>query len=198
MTDAIHQTFDSAYPVEDFRNLHASIEFPFKEQNFPGVWVDYNPVQALQVVGVNHYEYDENAPGTSARKFTRWRFQGWATFALFALTSLERDRLYDEMVRVMAFGDENTATSRFRAYIEDNEFLAVNFDFDEIGQGGFSGTLGTPWGTEEMVYEAEIQMECFGEFVSDTQGPSLIPLSDIEIIPYGTFEEDPTDPDGWI
>lgn len=197
LTEAIKITFDADYPVAEFRGLHASIEFPFEKQNYPGLWVDYNPVGALQVAGVGHYEYDPNESGTSARRFTRWMFKGYATFTVVALSSLERDRLYDEVVRVMAFGDEQSATSDFRSYIEDNEFLAVNFDFDEIGSGGFANTLGTPWQTEEMVYEAEVSMECFGEFVSDSQGPSLVPLSDVDLIPYGDFEEDPTEPGGW-
>lgn len=197
LTEAIKTTFDAEYPVAEFRDLHASIEFPFEKQNYPGLWVDYNPVGSLQIAGVNHYEYAQDEGSPTARRYTRWYFKGHATFTVVALTSLERDRLYDEMVRVMAFGREDAATSQFRSYIEDNEFLAVNFDFDEIGSGGFANTLGTPWQTEEMIYEAEVSMECFGEFVSDNEGASLVPLSEVEVIPYGTFESDPTDPEGW-
>lgn len=198
LTEAIKRTFDADYVNPDFRNLHASIEFPMERQAFPGIWVDYSPIGNLQVAGIGHIEYaDPSSTGTS-RRYTRWRFQGEASFTVVALSSLERDRLHDEVVRVMAFGTEQSATSEFRTYIEDNEFLAVNFDFDEIATRGFANTLGTPWQSDEMVYEAEVAMECFGEFISDGQSLTLAPLNAIQVVPLSPHDEDPTDNQGWM
>lgn len=197
LVKAVKTTFDSAYPEPDFRNLHVSIEFPARQQDYPGCWVDYNPIGNLKRVGINHVEFDEESG--SGREFTRWRFQGEASFALVAMTSFERDRLHDEFVRVIAFGPEHSATSRFRQVIEDNEYLSLNMDFDEITVRGMSNTLGTPWQTDDMIYEVEIGTEVLGEFVADPVTYDLIKLTDIEIKePYTDQQDDPYEGDGWV
>ena len=197
--EAVKQTFDAEWVNPDFRNLHVSLEFPIKAQNYPGIWVDYTPIGPLQIAGVDHREYAEPSPvsGTS-RRITRWRYQGEASFTVAALSSFHRDRLHDEVVRMLAFGRENAASSEFREYIEDNEFLAVNFDFDEIVTRGFGSSVGTPWQTDDVIYEAEIAMECFGEFISDNQSATLLPFSSIDVTAYTDGQPDPTDQEGWI
>ncbi len=192
LTEAMKLTFDASYIEEDFRRLHISIEFPQENQDYPGMWVDYNPVGKLTKVGIGHIEYAEDGGEGTSRSFTRWRFAGEASFTVVALTSLERDRLHDEVIRVMAFGEETSSTQDFREYIENNEFLGVNLDFDEIGMRGFAATLGTPWQTNDMIYEAEIVMDCVGEFVTDEQTLTLIPLSEVKITSYDDKTSDPT------
>lgn len=199
LTDAIQRTFDDEYPIAEFQGLHASIEFPIEKQNYPSVWVDFAPVGNLERAGVAHIEYEADPGSTLGRSFTRWKFKGYASYTVAALTSLERDRLYDEIVRIMAFGNEASGTSDFREYIETgNEFLAVNFDFDEIATSGFANTLGTPWQTDDIIYEVTVTMECFGEFTADSNTFDLVSMSEVGYIPYGDFEEDPTDDEGWV
>lgn len=194
---ALEDTFDAHYPIAEFRGLPIGIEFPIEKQQYPGIWVNYTPVGPTRVAGVGHIEYDPNEAGTAARPYTRWFYQGEVSFTLVALTSLERDRLHDEVMRVLAFGRENPATSEFRATIEANEYLATGFDWDEVNIRGMAETVGTPWQTDDMIYEVELSMECFGEFVSDSQTATLIPLSAVEVTAYPDTEEDPTtDDDG--
>lgn len=197
LTKAIQLTFDAEYPIAEFRDLHASIEMPVNPQNYPGIWVDYEPMGQLRRMGVAHLEVDdENGLG---REFTRWQFQGHASYTLVALTSLERDRLHDEMVRVMAFGDEYPGTRDFKAYLMENNYLNMAFDFDEITVRGMTNSVGTPWQTDDMIYEVEIVMECFGDFVADHQTFDLIPLSEVRVHAYSDQEPDPTNPNsgGW-
>lgn len=198
LTEAMKLTFDADAVDRDFRNLNVSIEFPMERQHYPGIWVDFTPVGNLQVAGIGHREYAPVGADGGTRRISRWRFQGEASFTVVAMSSLERDRLHDAVVGVMAFGSENSATSEFRSYIEDNEFLAVNFDFDEITTRGFASSLGTPWQSDEMIYEAEIAMECFGEFISDAQSGTLIRLSEVDFTAFEDGQPDPTDPLGWI
>src|SRR5690606_15451698 len=168
LVTAVQDTFDSAYPVQEFRGIPVSIEYPMRQQDYPGIWVDYAPRQSLQVAGIGHIEYAED-DGEAARSFTRWAFAGEASFTLVALTSWERDRLHDEMVRVLAFGRENPGTARFRQTIEDNEWIGLTLDWDNISVRGMNQTVGTPWQTDDLIYETEIAMACRGEFVSDNQ-----------------------------
>lgn len=195
LVEAIKRTFDDEYPVPEFRGIHASIEFPMERQQYPGIWVDFNPVGNIQRAGIAHQEYADPSGEGHSRLFTRWRFQGEASFTIVAMSSLERDRLHDEMVRVIAFGTEQASTSQFRSYIEDNEFIAVDIDFDEITTRGFASSMGTPWQTDDMIYEVEVAVECFGEFISDGQTQTLLPFNSLEIFALAPGDPDP-DPDG--
>jgi len=197
LTTALRDTFDLGFPEEDFRNIKIGIEFPIEPQDYPGIWVNYTPAGPVRVAGVGHIEYDVNEAGSASRPFTRWFYSGEASFTIVALTSLERDRLHDELIRVLAFGRENPATSDFRKRIESNEFIACGFDWDAISIRGMSETVGTPWQTDDLIYEVELAMECFGEFISDSQDASLVPLSEVRVTPYpDTDPEPPEDGDG--
>lgn len=198
LVHALRKTFDREYPVAEFRDLHASIEFPMEPQHYPGIWVDFNPIGQLQIVGIGHTEYTAPTELGTGRGFTRWRFQGEASYTIVALTSMERDRLLDEVVKTIAFGRENQTTSQFRETIESNDLIACNFDWDEIAVRGLSSSVGTPWQSDDMVYEIEVAMECFGEFISDHETATLLPFSEVKITAYVEGEPDPTDPDGWI
>lgn len=199
LTEAIKRTFDAEYPEPDFRNIYVSPEWPIDKANYPGIWVDFEPTQELEIVGVSHVEHTEPSPAGARRSFTRWRFTGHAVYTIVALTSLERARLFDEVVRVMAFGTEQAQTSEFRSYIQDNEFIAANMDFDQIAIAGKGETPGTPWDTDEIIYEISVQMEVVGEFVSDGTSQTLLPLRLIQVEPYTTAEPDPSpDPGGWM
>lgn len=202
LVEAIKTTFDDQYPESDFQGVHASIEYPVEQANYPGIWVDYDNAQPLRVAGIDHKEalLDENGEETT-QKITRWRFQGYASFTITALSSWERDRLYDELVRVLAFGKEAPTTARFREFIENNDFIAANFDFDEIEDRGNTAAPGTPWGTDEIIYERTVNMEVLGEFVSNDLTGDLALLSRIIILPFvampGEEPELPAEPPEW-
>lgn len=188
LVDAIVQTFDAEYPEPDFRNLNASLELPIREQDYPSIWVDFNQAGDLKRAGVDHTEIDVQAG--LGREFTRWRFAGTAIFTVVAMTSLERDRLHDEMLRVFAFGNEFSATSQFRSIIESNPFIAMNLNFDEIGVRGNVNTPGTPWGTDDYMYEITLSLEGVGEFYADSQTFDLAPISEVRAYAFVEDYED--------
>lgn len=181
LTDAMKVTFDEDYPVAQFQNLKVSIEFPIERTDFPSIWVDFEMAGQLQNAGVAHQELAVG--NTTVGTLSRWRFQGYAVFTIFAFTSLERDLLFDEVLKVLAFGKEVSATAVFRNYIENNDLIACNFDFDQVAMGQMSTTPGTPWGTDELMYEVSVRMECLGEFVSDGLQIIKVPLSKITVLP---------------
>jgi hypothetical protein len=196
LTNGMKATFDNEYPVADFRDLTVSMEFPARKEDYPSIWVGWSPSGSVQTAGVGHKEYGDPTGGDGPEvEFRRWRFSGTATFTIVALTSLERDRLADEVIKVLAFGGESIdGREDFRGYLESNEFIGMNADFDQIEQQGVAETPGTPWGTDEVIYEITLGLRCLGEFVSAGQG-DLVPLSAINVIPYVTT--DPTSEGGW-
>lgn len=200
LVQALRQTFDDQYPSPDFRGLYASIEYPVEPQAYPSVWVDYDDTAPLTRAGVSHRETLEVQTGGDPLvvPYTRFRFEGSVSLTVVALSSLERDRLYDELVRVLAFGDEDAATVQFRRYIEDNEFIAANMNFDTLTARGNAAAPGTPWGTEEVIYERGLSVEIIGEFVADRTTGALVPLTRIEVaavVDTTTEEQVPDLPD---
>lgn len=198
LVKAMAETFGPEYPESDFRSLHVSVEYPDSREHYPGIWVDFDPTGQLTKSSVSSAEWADPASDGTTRQVTRWRFQGYATYTIVALTSLERDRLFDEVVRVMAFGPESGPTATFRYVIENNDLVACNFDFDEVGVRGTQAVPGTPWGSDEVIYETTVAMECLGEFISDGISPTLLPLSTIVLTPFSDRDPDPTTDQGWM
>lgn len=180
LVQAVVETFDQQYPVADFRDIHTSIEYPIEKQHYPGIWVDYDDTQPLRTAGVDHVETVVSS--TTVSRYRRWKYAGYVSYTVVALTSLERDRLCDEMIKVIAFGGQNPTTQRFRDYVENNELIAANFNFDEIEMRGNAAVPGTPWGTDEIIYERTINIAVLGEFVSDAETGDLVPLSAIHVL----------------
>lgn len=172
---ALRETFDATYPEETLRDLHVSIEYPVDQQDYPSIWVDYDD-SSLQTAGIDHIEIADDGTRT-----LRWRFQGYATYTIAALSSLERDRIYDELVKVIAFSRSSESAGAFRQYIENNDLIALNFDFDQIEPHGSNASPGTPWQTDEMIYERTIAMQVLGEFNTNIDTGTLVPLSKIVI-----------------
>jgi hypothetical protein len=101
-----------------------------------------------------------------------------------ALSSLERDRLYDELIKVMAFARVKESISEFRQVIENSDLIAMNGNFDVLRPSGDNAAPGTPWGTDEFIYEKSLSMDLIGEFVSDPDQATLVPLRLIKVRGY--------------
>jgi hypothetical protein len=175
LVEALRATFDEGYPDPDFRNLRVSPEYPIGEQDYPGLWVQYEDTDELQIAGIGHIEIVRLPDGREAPT-TRWRFGGTVTITCVALTSLERDRLYDGVVRTLAFAKVNQGVSEFRRLVENNDFVGMNGNFDQLRASGDAASQGTPWGTDEVIYEKSISFDLIGEFVSEPEFGDLVNL----------------------
>lgn len=184
MVEALSDTFAESADA-DLRAVKISIDYPLTQQAYPSIWVDYDDKDSLTIAGIDHQEYLDNGDGTFA-EVTRWKFSGEVSLTAAALSSLERDNLYDELVRIFAFGRLENPVPTFRDRIEVNDFLAINANFDELRPGGNAAAPGTPWGTEdEVIYEKTISFEVIGEFVSDPSSQTpLVALSAVLVQGY--------------
>ena len=182
LTTAVQKTFDSDYPVTEFQNLHVGIEFPIDRVDYPAVWVDFEPAGELHTGGISQILYTPPVNGLVS-PYKVWMFQGHASYTIMALSSLERDRLFDEMVKMLAFGTLDPQRSVFRQTIENNDLIATNIDFDRIEQDGATANAGTPWGSDDMLYEITLRVQCIGEFASDPAAAEFVLLSEIDFIP---------------
>lgn len=176
---ATQTMFGPDYPDPRLQSLHVSIEYPIKEQEYPSIWVTYDDT-ALRNAGIGHYEVIDD--GTYV---LRWYFEGVVSWTVVAFTALERDRIYDEVVKNIAFNriisSGSDDVSSFRKMVETNPFIAMNFNFDEIEPQGANAAPGTPWQSDEIIYERTLGLEVRGEFTVDLNTGDLVPLSKIQI-----------------
>jgi hypothetical protein len=135
--------------------------------------------------GIGHIEYFDDITGDPLpHPISRWVFQGTAQFTLMAFSSEQRDMLLDEVIKVLAFGEEtiDPARSGFRTSLSSQPYIGITPDYDELAISGMSETPGTPWGTDDMVYEATLSLEIgSGDFVSDEVTGEVLLISNIEV-----------------
>lgn len=177
---AIQKSFLASYPAPDpaggDRQVFVSVEYPVEEANYPAVWVDYEGSE-LRTVGIAYTETD--AQGNA---YARWRFAGHVVFTVVALSSNERDMLYDQLVAMTAFAAQSEFPSSFRTVIEDAPLVAAVWSFDTVEDRSPAAAPGTPWGTMDVIYERGFALQVIGEFVSDPNTYELVNLSEIQVV----------------
>ncbi|MEU6362283.1 hypothetical protein [Streptomyces albidoflavus] len=181
--EAVHAAFDDQYPVAEFRGLHCSLEYPVRAVQLPEVWVRYTDSAPLRQSGVAHVEDLSPTTGARVSPYTRWRFEGSWEFIVVALSSVERDRVYDELVATIAWSGYDSLRGRFRRYVERNDLIDMTIRTDEIESTGESAEPGTPWGTDEVLYERTLNIDLIGDFVPDPETGLIVPLSKIQVVP---------------
>lgn len=204
------QTFDGSYPIKEFQDLHVSVQYPEDITNFPGLLVDLQITEPLISVAIDPREFEPyEDPDTLETSYLqpvrRWQFAGYAEFTIYSLSTIERDRLFDECIKVLAMGDVTSNRSRFRQLVEGDDagdgYIGMHLQWDRITVTSIVDAAGTPWGTQDMVSEATLRVEMHGEFVSDRDTGTPVPLSGVAIFDVAPGEvADPPgndDEDGW-
>jgi hypothetical protein len=197
LVKAVADTFDSNYPLEVFQDLNVSTEMPVRKQDYPAIFVSFSPMGALANSGIGHVEMTTEDEGdTWGGPLLRWRFQGRAEFTIVALSSRQRDELVDEMIKVLGFGQTLPGRSAFRGTIEDNEFIGVDADWEHIHFLGTGESPGTPWGTNDWLYEMSLGLDMQGEFLTSPEegGEALQSLSRIDVYSWTDLEDAPSIP----
>lgn len=188
--EALQTAFDDQYPVAEFQGLRASLEYPVQEVQLPQVWVRYTDTEPLRQAGIAHAEDKDPVSGGRVPAYTRFKFEGSWEFVVVALSSVERDRVYDELIATVAFSGFDTRRGRFRSYLENNDLIDLTLRTDEIESTGESAEPGTPWGTDEVIYERTLNLDLLGDFAADPETGVIVPLSKIQIVPTVDFTLD--------
>lgn len=178
--EAIRQSFQARYPEPDpdggGRGVFVSVEYPVDEASYPAVWVDYEGSE-LRTVGIAYTETD-----ASGNAYARWRFAGHVTFTVVALSSNERDMIYDQLIAMTAFAAQSQFPSGFRKAVQDAPLIASVWSFDSVEDRPPSAAPGTPWGTMDVVYERGFALQVVGEFASDPNTAQLVSLAEIQVV----------------
>jgi hypothetical protein len=172
--NALEGIFGSEYRNPNFQNLHCSVEYPVDVQDYPSIWLQYDDA-LLTLAGIAYTELDDN------QLLSRWRFEGYIEATVVALSSLERDALYDELISQIAFSSQTIQPSAFRTIIEADPLIATNWSWDNVEARGKAASPGTPWGSEEIIYERTLALQVLGEFVTNPVTTDLVSLREITV-----------------
>jgi hypothetical protein len=180
---AIEQSFLAQYPAPDAEGgsaaavqPHVSIEYPVDQVNYPAIWVDYEGAE-LRTVGIAYTQMDDQG-----NAYARWRFAGHVTFTIVALTSNERDLIYDQLISMTAFAAQSDFPSVFRQVVENAPLIASVWSFDSVEDRSSAAAPGTPWGKMEVIYERGFALQVLGEFVTHPSTQALVNLSEIQVV----------------
>lgn len=185
IVEGLRETFDDLYPNAYFRNVNVELDYPVENQEYPAIFVSYDDASPLRRAGISMVEYKSPTTGNEVLPFARWHFQGNISITVVSIaTALERDELYDQVVGVIAFGREDpTLIGRFHTYVDGNDLIASTLQTDIINPMAASAAPGTPWGTDEMMFERTLSLEIVGEFVPDMANGELVKISRIIVTP---------------
>lgn len=198
VVEALRPVFEN-HVDEMQRRTKITIDFPKTQAQFPAVIVRFFG-RGINNAGVGHTERlaDKNDPPNHF-KYKHYFWSGDLEFAVYALTSLDRDLISDTLVQIVAMGDLESYTNLFfrRIYADERyypdaetNFIAVNSD--QIQDFGESQTQ-TPWQAEDdLVYQVSYRVSASGEFYSLPHGPHGFVE---KVTPYSwikDFEEEPT------
>jgi hypothetical protein len=183
MVEILSEIFDGDTIGDDFGGgkTWIGMEYPAETTNYPGIWVDFTTSVDLQAAAIDPYEFlPQVLSDQGLRKVQRWRFAGTYSFTVVGMSSLERDNLLDTVIRVIAFGSAGLSMD-FKHLVEQNDLIGLTMQYDRFGLVGGSANPGTPWGTEDVVYEETVQIDCEGEFLSDPATGAIVPLSQVVV-----------------
>lgn len=188
-------------------SIHVDMEYPKELVNYPGIWVQFS-LNTLRPSGIGMMVEDRES-GDTLQQFT---YTGRVSLTLVALTSLERDRLADHIISMLAFSrvpnprllTENGKGESFSSLYEEfdrNPYVSMTVNSDEPKPGGQSVTVGVPWDETQLAYEDQYSFDVLGEFMLVTTNEGFYRLSRIDIYHeamLGGMAPPQADPEGWV
>jgi hypothetical protein len=158
------------------------MEYPIEKENYPGIWVQFSFNEIVQA-GVGHEPLLRTVTAAATgsipeqvnwEPMREFQFKGRVTLTIVALTSLERDRIADAVITMLAFSrppesvltKANEDTRQFRQLIDSlarNPYVSLTLNHDQIIPGGQAMTTGVPWDEEIPGYEDTYSFDILGQ-----------------------------------
>lgn len=177
---ALRNTFTAEYPDPILRNMSVEMEYPAKEEQYPGIWVEFS-FRDVQSIGLGNPVF--TTPDTKQR-YQLWMFGGTVTLTIVALTSKERDTIADKVIQMYAFHTLNAKANNFRNFLAEWPYITMSVNNDVLRPNGQSNTVGAPWSPDILVYEDAYSFDIVGQFASDFPTGELVYLREIRTKPY--------------
>lgn len=179
-----------------------TLEYPEEAEEWPTILVQVRPT-TVQWTGIMPDEIidasldkgvpvidrttDDDSPlnpNPSYKLIRQGRFEGTCMLQVLALTSMERDRMWDNLVKLLLMGRKKSPTINFYTTVESHDLVGITIMEGSIRPVGDSIAPGTPWDPELLSYEAAVEFDMVGTFYADEYTEDLVPLSDAEAFEY--------------
>lgn len=200
-TQALRPVFKN-HPDPLVATTQVTLDMPLTEQEYPSVVIRFYE-RDFKNMGVAHEESietkDLNGDFTGRyQKYKHYLYHGDVEFAVYALSTYDRDLISDALVQILTMGDAEIYTNAFlaRLYTSDEMQASgstshfVNLNTDSI-QGFGENQAPAPWGPEDkVVYSSSYRANMSGEVYSRTvPNVDYGLLERVEIYPYMTSLE---------
>lgn len=191
--EALRATYDSEW-INDVTLTHynvnrpvpnrITVEYADEEQDWPFILVQISP-SVVQWTGITPDEvFETGDPNFPLVKVREGYFEATVMLSIYALSSESRDRMYDNMLKVVMMGRKNAATKDFFTSLENQDLIGMTVMEAEVSPVGDSISVGTPWNSEQIAYEASVQFQVIGRFYAPEYDEQLIALSGARVFPY--------------
>lgn len=186
IVEALRATFDSDF-TDSPKPRKVSIEYAEDRQDWPFILVQVH-VNTVSWTGL-YPDIEVLSPGGDSVQVVReGMFDGTCDLSVYALTSEERDRIWDHLVQLFLMGRTRTPTNDFFSTIQTHDLIALTVQEGEVRPIGDSIGMGTPWDPEALTYEATLQIAFTGQFFADETTRTLLPLSTVSVEEPGIEE----------
>lgn len=183
--------FDKPYP------RRISIEYSEEAEDWPFVLVQVRP-SLIQWTGITPDEIINAGPEDSPtwKRIRQGRFEASCMLQIMALTSAERDRIWDNLILLIMMGRTRSLTRSFHSTLETNDLVGITINEASVRPIGDTISVGTPWDPEMLTYEATIEFDMTGVFYADEFNEDLVELTTARIYPYLPIDPIPGENDG--
>ena len=180
--------------------LEIDMEYPMELVNYPGIWVQFS-ISKLNRVGISHEVMTKTIENEGTPEewinwepVQEWGFEGRVSLTVVAMTSLERDRISDTLLTVLAFArppslvltDPKRDTKQFKSLITElakNPYIFMAINTDEIVAGGQSMAQ-APFDPENfLTYEDTYSFDVMGQFAIKFKHDGTYTLTKIDEVP---------------
>jgi hypothetical protein len=184
---------DSPDPILAKLAGNVEMEYPAEPAKYPGIWVQFS-MRKIERSGISDIKRT-----VLGEPYMLGMYEGSVTLSIVALSSLERDRISDQIVKLFLFRETNETSALFFNRLQTQSLINFTVNQDSLNPSGQTVTIGAPWQQDLLVYEDGYSFNLVGHFASDPTTTELVPLSDVIATAIEVTiepEEDPFQDDG--
>lgn len=172
--------------------IYVDLEYPMRKEQYPGIWVQFS-VTKLNRTGIAHEIWTQAEDGRWT-PIQEWMFNGRVTLTIVALKSLERDRIADAVISMLAFSrtpelvitQPDVDTKQHRALLtalDQNPYVSMTLNTDVITPGGQSASMDVPWQQDVLAYEDSYSFDLLGNFNIKFNNDGAYTLARVDHVP---------------
>jgi hypothetical protein len=169
-------------------SINIDMEYPMEKTQYPSIFVQFS-FRNLRPSGVDPVIFQ----GENGEYVREWHFEGSVTIQVFALSSLERDRISDAFIEDFAFASppdetivrptKNRQKTSIAHALSQNPYVSMTVDQGQLKPGGQSISVGVPWDENQLCYEDRFSFDVVGDFQSVWQPDGAFYLKRIDVLP---------------